>query len=119
MSERPFSLPLTLRLSSFHIGSAMADILLATVWNRVMISDLGVPAWLVALLLGLRYFLSPISIWAGFRSDNKPFMGLHRTPYIWAGRLLMLVALPLLGVSMTQFTQDTNSILGWGLATLC
>lgn len=117
--ERRFSLPLTLRLSSFHIGSAMSDILLATVWNRVMIADLGEPAWAVGLLLALRYLLSPISIWAGLRSDYKPVLGLRRTPYIWLGRGLMVLALPLLGVGTAQLAADPDALTGWLMVSVC
>src|SRR5687767_9392277 len=65
-----------LRLSSFHIGSAMVDILVASVWNRVMISDFHISPSAIGFLLALRYFLSPLGIWAGFRSDTRPFGGL-------------------------------------------
>ncbi len=119
MSASRFNLPLTLRLSTFHIGSAMCDILLATVWNRVMIADLGEPAWIVGLLLALRYFLSPLSIWAGMRSDYRPIFGYRRTPYIWAGRGLMVFALPLLGAGLLRLVSDRADPLGWGLTALC
>ncbi|MCB8953995.1 MAG: BCD family MFS transporter [Ardenticatenales bacterium] len=118
MNQR-FSLPLILRLSSFHIGSAMVDILVASVWNQVMIADFRAPAWSVGLLLALRYFLSPLSIWAGFRSDSRPLWGLRRTPYIWLGRLMIVFALPLLGLSMSRFAAQPGDPLGWVLATLC
>ena len=39
-----FKLGRILRLSTFQIGSAMGDILTVSVWNRVMITDLGFPA---------------------------------------------------------------------------
>ena len=39
-----FSVKRTLRLSSFHIGSAMGDILVTSIWNRIMISNFGIPA---------------------------------------------------------------------------
>lgn len=93
-TQHPFSVALTLRLGTFHIGSAMGDILTASVWNRVMISDLGLPAWPVGLLIALRYLLSPLSLWAGHRSDTQPLWGMRRTSYIWLGRGLMVVSLP-------------------------
>lgn len=119
MNEPRFSLPLTLRLSSFHIGSAMVDILVASVWNQVMIADFHAPAGGVGLLLALRYFLSPLSIWAGFRSDSRPLWGLRRTPYIWLGRLMIVLALPLLGLSMYRFAGNPGDWLGWALAVGC
>ena len=97
----------------------MADILLASVWNRVMISDLNEPALWVGFLLALRYLLSPLSIWAGFRSDNRILFGLRRTPYIWLGRLLMVVALPLLALGMGRLAEARFDVLGWLLTSFC
>ncbi|MCA9973462.1 MAG: BCD family MFS transporter [Anaerolineales bacterium] len=114
-----FSLGQTLRLSSFHVGSAMGDILATAVWNRVLISDLGLPAGPVGLLIALRYLLFPVSLWAGYRSDTQPIFGLYRTPYIWGGRLLMLLSFPLLAVSLTTLAGDTASVAGWGIAFVC
>ncbi|MCP4356690.1 MAG: BCD family MFS transporter [Chloroflexi bacterium] len=108
----------TLRLSSFQIGSAMADILIASVWNRIMISDLGMPATPVGLLLALQYLLMPISFWAGHRSDTKLMWGRRRTPYIWFGRGLMVLSFPLLGLSV-RFFEDGNVTTGWLLAIVC
>ncbi len=113
-----FNFWLTVRLGSFHIGSAMFDILVASVWNRLMVSDFGAPAWAVGLLLALRYLLSPISIWAGIRSDNRSWFGLRRTPYIWLGRGIMVLALPVLGVSLSRFAAGNGGVMGWGLATV-
>lgn len=107
----------TLRLSSFQIGSAMGDILVTSIWNRVMISNFGIPAAPVSLLIALRYFLAPMSLWAGYLSDTNPLAGLRRTPYIWLGRVLMIFSLPLLGVSLIRLGVDQQDILGWTSAT--
>src|SRR5688572_26929761 len=79
-SQPPFRVGQILRLSTFQIGSAMGDILVTSIWNRVLISNFGIPALPVGLLIALRYFLTPISLWAGYRSDSHPIWGLHRTP---------------------------------------
>ncbi|HUM71010.1 MAG TPA: PucC family protein, partial [Chloroflexota bacterium] len=93
-----FNMWRTLRLSSFQIGSATADILTASVWNRVMIAELGMPATWVGLLLALQYLLMPISFWAGHRSDTRPLWGRRRVSYIWLGRGLVVLSFPLLGM---------------------
>lgn len=112
-----FSLRRLFRLSSFQIGSAMAEILTASIWNRVMIVDLGMPATPVGLLLALQYLLLPLSFWAGHRSDTIPFWGRYRTNYIRLGRGLMVIAFPLLGLSIRRF--ETGHVTsGWALATL-
>lgn len=118
MTSPRFSLLRTLKIGSFHIGSSFADILTSAVWNRVLISDLGIPSTPVALLSALRFLLAPLSIWAGYQSDTRPLWGMHRLPYIWIGRALMLLALPLLPFATTAIAADTASLLGWTLATL-
>lgn len=111
-----YSLGRSLRLTTFQIGSAMGEILTASVWNRVMITDLGMLATPVGFLLALQYFLIPISLWAGHRSDTIPLWGRRRTSYIWLGRGLMLLTFPLLGLSVREFESGQNT-LGWMLAT--
>ena len=70
MSEKQNGLSLlsNLKIGLFHLGSGMADVLTTGVWNRVMISDLGVAATPVSLLVSLRYFLAPLGIYSS-RSD--------------------------------------------------
>lgn len=106
-----------LRLSSFHIGSAMGDILVTSIWNRVMITSFGIPATPVSLLIALRYLLAPLSLWAGHLSDTRPFLGMRRTGYIWTGRSMMVLSLPLLGLSLLRLEHNQADFLGWAFAT--
>ncbi|MCB8936999.1 MAG: BCD family MFS transporter [Ardenticatenaceae bacterium] len=122
-NQLSFSLWRLLRLSSFQIGSAMGDIIVTSIWNRMMISQFGIPATPVSLLIALRYLLSPLSLWAGYRSDTRPFLGMRRTSYIWLGRGLMVLSLPLLGWSLMRFAAVHElganfDLLGWALALL-
>lgn len=114
--EPRFSWWRVLRLCTFQIGSAMGDILVTSIWNRIMIVNFGMPALPIGLLLSLRYLLSPLSLYAGFRSDNTPLFGYHRTSYIWIGRGLMVLSLPLLAMSVTRFDTNNNEAVGWVLA---
>lgn len=109
----------TLRLALFQIGSAIADILVTSVWNRIMIKELGMDATPVGFLIALRYLLAPLSLWAGYWSDTRPILGLHRTPYIWLGRGLMGASYPLLALSLNRFNLDRADPLGWTLAVIC
>ncbi len=118
-ASRPFSIGRILRLSTFQIGSAMSDILTAGVWNRILISDFGIPAWPIGLLLALKYFMAPISLWVGHRSDTKQLLGWYRTSYIWLGRGLILLSFPLLGACTVILEQDTADPLGWLIALAC
>lgn len=65
----------TVNIRTFYIGSAAADLLVTSVWNRIKIVDLGMAAWPVALLSALRYFLAPLGLWAGHRADTHPDLG--------------------------------------------
>lgn len=115
-TEPRFSWWLVLRLCTFQIGSAMGDILVTSIWNRIMIVNFGFPALPVGLLIALRYLLSPLSLYAGFRSDTTNFLGMRRTSYIWLGRALMVASFPLLGFSITLFDASRNDSLGWVIA---
>ncbi len=117
ISDPSFKLRHILRLSTFQIGSAMADILTAGVWNRIMISDFGIPAWPVGLLLALRYFMAPVSLWVGHRSDTKPLFGQYRTSYIWLGRGLILLAFIFLGFGTVRLEGNTADPVGWLIIT--
>lgn len=118
-AARPgFSALRSFKIGSFHIGSSITDVLLSGVWNRVMISDLGVAAWPVSLLLAARYLLAPLAIWAGHQSDTHPLFGSRRTAYIWLGRLMMLAGLPLLPLSVGLIADGNNAGLGWLLAVV-
>ncbi|NTV62162.1 MAG: BCD family MFS transporter [Oscillochloris sp.] len=113
-----FSILRTMKIGSFHIGSSFVDLLTSGVLNRILISDLHIWATPVALLSALRYLLAPLSIWAGYCSDTRPIVGMHRLPYIWIGRLPMVISLPLLPVVTVMLAANPTSPLGWVLATL-
>ncbi len=114
--EPEFSLLRSFKLGSFHIGSSLTDLLTSAVWNRILIVDLGVAAWPVALLTALRYLMSPLTLWIGHLSDTHPIAGSRRIAYVWLGRLLMLASLPLLPLSMAAIGFDTRSQTGWSIA---
>jgi BCD family chlorophyll transporter-like MFS transporter len=113
-----FSVPRTMKIGSFHIGSSFVDLLTSGVLNRILISELAINATPVALLSALRYLLAPLSIWAGYRSDTRPIFGYHRLPYIWLGRLPMLLTLPLLPLVTVLLAGDPRSFWGWALAVI-
>ena len=114
-----FRLARILRLATFQIGSTLGDILVTSIWNRIMINELGMNATPVGLLIALRYLLAPLSLWAGYWSDTRPWFGFHRTPYIWAGRLLIVLSYPLLPLSLTYFAADKGDVTGWLIAIVC
>ena len=108
-----------LKYGLFHLGSGMADILTTGLWNRVMISDLGYSATPVGLLLGLRYFLAPLGLWAGRMSDERQLGGYRRLTWIWLGRMLMALSLFALGLATASLARGTaNATLMWLVITL-
>jgi BCD family chlorophyll transporter-like MFS transporter len=93
----------------------MADVLITGVWNRVMISDLGFQATPVALLASLRYFLAPISIWAGKMSDRHAIFGYPRLFWVWLGRTMMALSMVLLGLLTASIARGGDAGLAvWG-----
>ncbi len=76
------------RLGLIHVAVAITLVPINSTLNRVMISELGLAATLVAVLVSLPYLFSPIQIWIGGYSDRHPLLGYRRTPYIALGLLL-------------------------------
>ncbi|MGI9215525.1 MAG: BCD family MFS transporter [Hydrogenophaga sp.] len=86
-----------LRLSLFQLAIGMTMALLVGTLNRVMIVELGVPAWWVALSVALPLVFAPLRALIGYRSDTHPSaLGLKRMPYMWIGTLLMFGGLAIM-----------------------
>lgn len=77
-----------LRLGLINVAVALTAVPINGVLNRVMISELNLPASLVALLIVLPYLFSPMQVWIGGYADTHPLFGMRRTPYIVIGLLL-------------------------------
>ncbi|MBX2878306.1 MAG: PucC family protein [Granulosicoccus sp.] len=83
-------LPLTrlLRLSLFQVSVGLALVLLVGTLNRVMIVELNVPSWIVAVMLALPLVFAPFRALIGHKSDNHQCeLGWRRVPFIWKGTL--------------------------------
>lgn len=77
-----------LRLGLINMAVALTAVPIDGTLNRVMISELGIPATLTALLIALPYLTAPLQVWVGGYADRHPLLGLRRTPYIALGLLL-------------------------------
>lgn len=108
--NKGLSLGRNIKIGFFHLGSGMADVLTTGVWNRIMITDLGISATIVSLLAALRYFLVPIGIWAGRFSDRVRVLGTRRLFWIWLGRALMVLSTFGLGFGTAEFMNNLESI---------
>ncbi|CAA2141219.1 PucC family protein [Hyphomicrobium sp. ghe19] len=102
-------LPRLLRLSLFQVTVGMALVLLNGTLNRVMIIELGVPSWLVALMISLPLIFAPFRALIGFRSDtHRSLLGWRRVPYIWFGTLLQFGGLAIMPFALIILSGDSN-----------
>jgi MFS transporter, BCD family, chlorophyll transporter len=114
-------LPRLLRLSLFQVTVGMAAVLLIGTLNRVMIVELGVPSWLVALMLSLPLVFAPFRALIGFRSDtHRSVLGWRRVPYIWFGTMLQFGGLAIMPFALLILSGDTTGpiIIGEAAAAL-
>ena len=77
-----------LRLGLFQFGMGLTLAPITGTLNRVLIDNLRISAALVAFLIAIHYFVSPIRALIGYRSDQRRAQGRWRTPYIVAGAIL-------------------------------
>ncbi len=105
-------LPLSrlLRLSLFQVTVGMALVLLTGTLNRVMIVELDVPAWMVALMVSLPILFAPLRVLIGFRSDHRRSpLGWRRVPYIWMGTLLQFGGLSIMPFALILLSGDSHA----------
>ncbi|MCJ2014995.1 BCD family MFS transporter [Methylobacterium sp. J-076] len=104
-----------LRLALFQVTVGMAAVLLIGTLNRVMIVELGVPAWIVAVMLSLPLIFAPLRALVGFRSDtHRSVLGWRRVPYIWFGTLLQFGGLAIMPFALLILSGDTTGPLWVG-----
>lgn len=103
-----------LRLGLFQITVGMAVVLLNGTLNRVMIVELGVPAWLVALMVSLPLVFAPLRALVGHRSDtHRSFLGWRRVPYIWFGSMLQFGGFAIMPFSLLILAGDAVNAPDW------
>ena len=110
-----------LRLSLFQVTVGMAIVLLIGTLNRVMIVELGVPVWLVALMISLPLIFAPFRALVGFKSDtHRSSLGWRRVPYLWFGTMLQFGGLSIMPFALILLGGDTNApaYVGQGAAAL-
>ena len=117
------SMPLSklLRLSLFQVSVGMAVVLLIGTLNRVMIVELGVPAWLVAVMISLPLVFAPFRAVVGFKSDtHRSVLGWRRVPYLWMGTLVQFGGLAIMPFALIILSGDSNGpvIIGQAAAGL-
>jgi BCD family chlorophyll transporter-like MFS transporter len=105
-----------LRLSLFQVSVGMAVVLLTGTLNRVMIVELGVSAWLVALMVALPLLFAPMRALIGYQSDTyRSYLGWRRVPYIWYGTLFQFGGLAIMPFALLVLGGDIQAgALWWG-----
>ncbi len=116
-------LPLSrlLRLSLFQVSIGMSMVLLTGTLNRVMIVELGVPAWLVGLMVSLPLLFAPFRALIGHKSDtHKSVLGWRRVPYMWFGTMMQFGGFAIMPFALILLSGDTNGPvwIGEAAATL-
>ncbi|RAI45228.1 BCD family MFS transporter [Rhodoplanes roseus] len=98
-----------LRLSLFQVSVGMAMVLLNGTLNRVMIVEMGVPSWLVALMVSLPLVFAPFRALIGFKSDNRrSALGWRRVPYIWGGTMLQFGGFSIMPFALLILTGESH-----------
>ncbi|MEM6586114.1 MAG: BCD family MFS transporter, partial [Pseudomonadota bacterium] len=101
-----------LRLSLFQVSVGMATVLLNGTLNRVMIVELGVPTFLVALLIAIPLIAAPFRALIGHKSDtHRSVLGWRRVPYIWFGTLMQFAGLAVMPFALILFGSETTFTL--------
>jgi MFS transporter, BCD family, chlorophyll transporter len=108
-ASKDLPLPRLIRLAMFQVSVGLATALMVGTLNRVMIVELGVGAWLVALMVALPLVAAPFRALIGFRSDtHRSFLGWKRVPFIWFGSLAMFGGLSIMPFALVLLSGETS-----------
>ena len=111
--KRQVGIATVFRLGLFNMGLGLMAVLTLAVLNRVMISELGIPATITGGILATSLFVSPARVWFGQLSDRKPLMGKHRTNYVLIGTAIFGMAVFLAVQAMWQLGAVVEANGGW------
>lgn len=111
--KRQLDLLTVFRLGLFNMGLGLMAVLTLAVLNRVMISELGIPATITGGILAISLFVSPARVWFGQLSDNKPLLGKHRTNYVLLGTAVFGLAVYLAVQVVWQLGAVVEADGGW------
>jgi len=98
-----------MRLALFQVSVGMVAVLTVGTLNRVMIVELGVFAWLVALMVALPILVAPLRPLIGLRSDlHRSFLGWRRVPFLWGGTMLQFGGLAFMPFALILLAGETS-----------
>jgi len=100
-----------LRLSLFQVSVGAAIVLLNGTLNRVMIVELGLPVWLVSVMVSIPIVFAPVRALIGFRSDvHRSALGWRRVPFIWMGTLVQFGGLAIMPFAIIVLSGRTELV---------
>ena len=100
-----------LRLSLFQVSVGMAAVMLLGTLNRVMIVELSVAAWIVAVMIALPVVSAPFRALLGFRSDTyRSSIGWKRIPFLWFGSLYQFGGLAIMPMALVILGEGKQAI---------
>ena len=111
--KRQIGMSTIFRLGLFNMGLGLMAVLTLAVLNRVMISELAIPATITGGILATSLFVSPARVWFGQLSDNKPLLGKHRTNYVLLGTAIFGLAVYLAVQVVWQLGAVVEQSGGW------
>jgi MFS transporter, BCD family, chlorophyll transporter len=76
------------------VAIAWSFCMVVTSFNRVAVTDLGLPAVVISVLIGVYTLFGPIQPVIGRMAERWPLFGYRRTPYMLLGTLLGSLAFP-------------------------
>jgi MFS transporter, BCD family, chlorophyll transporter len=107
------------RLALFQVSVGFVAVLLSGTLNRVLIVEMDIPAWIVALLIAIPLVAAPFRALIGHRSDrHRSVLGWRRVPYIWFGTLAMFGGLAIMPFALILMTRADSFAPGLGAASL-
>ncbi|MGV3512833.1 MAG: BCD family MFS transporter [Novosphingobium sp.] len=108
-----------LRLSLFQVSVGMMTVLLNGTLNRVMIVELGIPAWLVSLMIAIPLLAAPFRALIGHKSDvHRSVLGWRRVPFIWFGTLMQFGGLAIMPFALLLMARPELFAIGVAASAL-
>lgn len=108
-----------LRLSLFQVSVGMMTVLLNGTLNRVMIVELGIPAWLVSLMIAIPLLAAPFRALIGHKSDvHRSVLGWRRVPFIWFGTLMQFGGLAIMPFALLLMARPELFAIGAAASAL-
>ncbi len=103
-----------LRLSLFQLTVGMATTLFYGTLNRVMIVELKVPSFVVAVMIAIPLLVAPFRALIGFKSDtHRSYWGWKRVPFIYVGSFMQFGGLAIMPFALLLLSGEQASGPAW------